>query len=291
MIGRAHAADVFGIDGYVITVEAAIGPGLPGLTIVGESEGRPLHRAGLRARAALEGCCRLPVPQREIVNLAPGERRKDGTGVDLAIACALLVCYGVIPAASLAGVLVWGELAPDGSVLPGVGTLIVADTAHRSGFRVLVLASSCAGEAAPIVGLDVLPVSDLSELIGHLRGEAVIDTSSDPTEVTDALRLALSSDFRSRIKGKRPPFGDGHAAEKIGAIMDLSICDLRSAAARMTCSRRSASINRELKAALNASQLDCRKVQMAATREWREAVGSFASATSSPLISDFRFEI
>ena len=52
--------------------------------------------------------------------------------------------------------------------------MIVADTARRSGFRVLVLASSCAGEAAPIVGLEVLPVSDLSELIGHFRGEAVI---------------------------------------------------------------------------------------------------------------------
>ncbi len=171
--GRAHAAGVFGIDGFVITVEAAIGPGLPGLTIVGQVDGGPLHRAGLRVRAGLEGCGVLLPPRKQFVNVAPAEMRKDG-GVDLAIACALLVCHGVIPAASLASVLLWGELAPDGRVLPAVGTLIVAETARRHGFRVLALASMSAGEAAPIVGLDVLPVTDLAQLITHLRGERVL---------------------------------------------------------------------------------------------------------------------
>ena len=174
MIGRAYAAGVFGIDGFVTRVEAAIGPGLPSLTIVGQGADGPLLRSALRVRIALDRCgFQLPA-LKQLVNLAPAERRKDGSGMDLAIACALLVCHGVIPAASLADVLLWGELGPDGRLLPAVGTLIAAETARRHGFCGVVLASACVREAAPIGGLDLLPVSDLPQLIAHLRGELVI---------------------------------------------------------------------------------------------------------------------
>ncbi|MFV8750513.1 YifB family Mg chelatase-like AAA ATPase [Nannocystaceae bacterium ST9] len=173
MLARTHSAGLLGIEGYVVTVEADVGLGLPCLTIVGQISGA-LDEARERVRAAL-GHCGHPVPPRkQIVNLAPAEQRKDSPGVDLAIACALLISHGVIPAESLADTLLWGELALDGTLRPALGTLVVADLARRHGFRRVALASSSASEAMMIPGLEVLATADLPELIAHLRGEATI---------------------------------------------------------------------------------------------------------------------
>ena len=170
MIARTYCAERLGIDGFVVSVEATIGPGLRGLTVVGQVCG-PLYESGLRVGAALGACGFALAPCKQLVNVAPAGLRKYA-GMDLAIACALLVCHGVISAESLDGVLSWGELGPDGSVRPVVGTLIAADAASQHGFRRLVVACESAREAAIIATLDVVPVSSLRQLVAYLRGEA-----------------------------------------------------------------------------------------------------------------------
>ncbi len=173
MIARTHSAGLLGIEGYMVTVEADVGLGLPCLTVVGQVSGA-LDEARERVRTAL-GHCGHPIPPRkQIVNLAPADQRKDSPGVDLAIACALLASHGVVPPESLTDTLLWGELALDGTLRPALGTLIVADLARRHGFRRLALATGAAHEATMIPGLEVLAVGDLPELIAHLRGESAI---------------------------------------------------------------------------------------------------------------------
>lgn len=170
MLARTHSAGVFGIEGFLVTVESDIGPGLSRLDVVGQCSG-PLFDAGLRVRNALDACG-VALPRcKQIVRVGPGERRNDRTGVDLAIACALLISHGVIPAESLASMLLWGELARDGSLCPSAGTLLAADTARRHGFRAVVVPRASIHETAPISGLEVLPMSDLRQLIAHVRGE------------------------------------------------------------------------------------------------------------------------
>ena len=39
MLSRSYCAGILGVEGYVITVEAEVGPGLPCLTIVGQVSG------------------------------------------------------------------------------------------------------------------------------------------------------------------------------------------------------------------------------------------------------------
>jgi magnesium chelatase family protein len=174
MLARTHSAGLLGIEGYIVTVEADVGLGLPCLTIVGQTSGA-LDEARERVRAAIGHCGHAIPPRKQIVNLAPAEQRKDSPGVDLAIACALLASHGVIPPESLTDTLLWGELALDGTLRPALGTLVVADLARRHGLRRLALASAAAHEAVLIPGLEVLPVRDLPELIAHLRGETAID--------------------------------------------------------------------------------------------------------------------
>jgi magnesium chelatase family protein len=174
MLSRSHSAGLLGIEGFVVTVEADVGLGLPCLTIVGQVSGA-LDEARDRVRAALNNCGHAMPPRKQIVNLAPAEQRKDSPGVDLAIACALLASHEIIPAESLTDTLLWGELALDGTLRPALGTLVVADLARRHGFRRLVLASAAAQEALQIPGLEVLAIDALPELIAHLRGECSLE--------------------------------------------------------------------------------------------------------------------
>jgi magnesium chelatase family protein len=238
VLARTHSAGALGIDGYVVTVESDIGPGLPGLTIVGQVNG-PMYDAGLRVRAALD-CCGFSLPRcKQIVNLAPAEQRKDSTGVDLAIACALLVSHGVIPAESLTGVMLWGELAPDGSLRPPVGTLIAAETARRHGFRVLALPAVSAQEAALIAGLDLLLVPDLHQLIAHLRSKATLycgpvrdvapdtihESANNPGGIHDplvqlALEVMIAGGHHILIHGPHAP-GKTTLARQVAGLLDV----------------------------------------------------------------------
>jgi magnesium chelatase family protein len=174
MLARCSSAGVLGVEGYVITVEADVGLGLPGLTVVGQATGA-VYEARQRVRSALGHCGHDIPPRKQIVNLAPAERRKDSSGIDLAIALSLLAAHQVIPAERLQGVMAWGELALDGVVRPVGGALVVAETARRNGARRLVIAASQAAEAALLPELEVTPVGSLAELVAHFRGETPID--------------------------------------------------------------------------------------------------------------------
>ena len=73
-------------------------------------------------------------PMRRItVNLAPAHLRKVGPGFDLAIACAILLASGQLPARQLDDVAVFGELSLTGEVRPCRGVLAVAQGAPAPG--------------------------------------------------------------------------------------------------------------------------------------------------------------
>lgn len=192
MLTRSYSAGILGVEGYVITVEADVGLGLPCLTLVGQVSGA-LHEARERVRAALSHCGQPIPPRKQIVNLAPAELRKDSPGCDLAIACALLAGHGVIKDQSLANTMCWGELALDGTLRPAMGTLVVADTARQQGFHRMIVAQDSAREAAMIPGLEIIPVRDLPSLVAQLRGEQSMAKWNPPASSGRSARSSTSS--------------------------------------------------------------------------------------------------
>jgi magnesium chelatase family protein len=166
MRGRTHTAALDG-GGRVVTVEANVERGLPGLTVRGPSaEG--LGRVGPRVRCALAHCGHTLSPRQQIV-----EPTSVGAspGIDLALACAVLVGHGVIPAKSLAHTLLWAELSADGYLQPTPATPLAAQLARAVGFRRIVVSPADAREITDVSGLDVLPVAHLANLVARLRGE------------------------------------------------------------------------------------------------------------------------
>jgi magnesium chelatase family protein len=88
--GRVTGVTFVGVRGHPVTVEAHIGRGLPSLTLTG-LPGAAIQDARDRIRPALESA-RFEWPlRRVVVNLSPGNLRKEGPGLDLPVAMAVLI--------------------------------------------------------------------------------------------------------------------------------------------------------------------------------------------------------
>ena len=201
MLARAYCAGLDGVDGYLITVEADVRRGLPGLTVVGRASGA-VGEARERVRNALAHCGHEVRPRKQVVNLAPADRRKDSPGIDLSMAVALLACHEVVPVASLESLMLWGELGLDGVLRPAVGTLIVADCARRAGFDTIAVPRASADEAALCPGLRVLAVDDLPSLVAHLRGETPIAPHQRDASFEDVPQGPDMADVQSQAAGR-----------------------------------------------------------------------------------------
>src|SRR5437588_4456566 len=126
MIATVPSATLLGVEGRPVDVEVHVSSGLPGFTIVGLPDAA-CRESRDRVRAAFLSS-QVAWPLRKItVNLAPSGVRKGGAGLDLAIAVALLVAAGELPAESIAGHAFIGELGLDGSVRRVSGVVPVVD--------------------------------------------------------------------------------------------------------------------------------------------------------------------
>ncbi len=172
-VARAWSAALAGLDARPVVVEAALGAGLPGLTVVGLPDAA-VRESRERIRSALRQIG-LPLPGRNlVVNLAPADLPKSGTGFDLAVAMAILAANGDVPAEGLAGLTLVGELALDGEVRPVPGVLSIAEAARAEGRSRLVVAPENAAEAAAIPGVEVLPAPHLGAVVAHVAGKELL---------------------------------------------------------------------------------------------------------------------
>ncbi len=167
MLGLVPSACLLGIDGHAVTVEVHITSGLPSFTVVGLPDAS-CREARDRVRAALQSSdCEWP-SQRMTVNLAPPTVRKVGSGLDLAIAVAILVASKQVRQEQVGGRAFLGELGLDGTVRGVAGTICLT---QATGDGPLVVAADTVEEAR-LVGSRVLhPVRTLREVVACLRGE------------------------------------------------------------------------------------------------------------------------
>ncbi|MCX7622825.1 MAG: ATP-binding protein, partial [Thermomicrobium sp.] len=199
MLARVRSCAVVGLDGVLVEVEVFIGPGNPGLTIVGLPDAA-VQESRERVRAAIRNAgARIPLSGRITVNLAPADIRKEGPAYDLPIALGVLLASGQV-AADLADTVVLGELSLDGSVRHTHGILPMVGVAREHGLRRAIVPADDAAEAALVEGIEVLPVRHLRELIEHLAGRSTIAPAA-PTPIELAEEPVAGIDF-AEIKGQ-----------------------------------------------------------------------------------------
>lgn len=153
------SATLLGVEAVPVTVEVAVTSGIPGMAIVGMGD-TAVQEARERVRAAIRSSgFSMPV-DKVVVNLAPGDLKKSGSGFDLPIAIGILVATGQLDAALLEGALFVGELSLKGEVREYPGHLAFALCARSLGCK-LVCASGC---SLPIEGLEQVDVRSLESL-------------------------------------------------------------------------------------------------------------------------------
>ena len=199
MLAKAKSCAVVGLDGFVVDVEVDIAPGLPRFDVVGLAD-TAVQEARARVRAAIRNSgCEFPM-RRITANLAPADVRKAGSGYDLPIAVAVLQSSGQIPAVPDDAVFV-GQLSLNGDVLHTDGVLPMVALAAESGARQVFAPAPDGLEAALVEGVEVHPVSNLSELIAHLRGESAISPIQANERETGLANPEISFDISS-VRGQ-----------------------------------------------------------------------------------------
>jgi magnesium chelatase family protein len=169
MYGRVFGVSLIGVGGHLVTVEAHVGRGLPSLTLTG-LPGPAVRDAADRIRPAVEGAGLEWPLRRVVVNLAPGNLRKEGPGLDLAVAMSVLSATAQVPAISLSRLAFVGELSLKGELMPTPGILSGAIAAARRGLEGVVVPFANALEASQIEGLRVVSAADIREVVGFLKG-------------------------------------------------------------------------------------------------------------------------
>ena len=191
MLACVRSAVVLGIEALPVDVEVESSLGMPDFHLVGLAAGA-VAEARIRVLAAVRNCgVELP-SKRVVVNLAPADLRKDGAGLDLPIAVALLAASHELPPAALEGILFLGELSLSGEVRPVRGVLPVAMAARRAGARALVVPEANGLEAAVVEGLTVHAVRHLAQIVAWACGTAPLPplpAATPPPEAPPALDL------------------------------------------------------------------------------------------------------
>lgn len=200
MIAKAYAATLIGIDAYPVEIEIDLRP--PGdnpFIMVGLPD-QAVSEAKVRVRSAIRHSDMSFPSSTVVLNLAPGDLRKEGPALDLPIAAAILSSDGQIPMEELRDTLILGELGLDGLVRPIDGAVSIALMAMEKGFKRLILPQANALEAAIAPDVDVYGVESLAELASLLNGADVqpIVFAAPPEQLAPHYDLDYSD-----VKGQR----------------------------------------------------------------------------------------
>lgn len=197
MFSRVKGIGLFGIDSYMIEIEADVSGGLPAFDIVGLPDAT-VKESRDRIRAAIKNCgFKFPVG-RITVNLAPADRKKEGSLYDLPVLLAILKAYGQFKE-DMGNSVVIGEVALDGMVRSVNGVLAITITAKENGIENIFVPAPNAAEAAVVEGINVYAVENVKQIIEHFKGETPL--SPQPKTDITALENISIPDF-SEVKGQ-----------------------------------------------------------------------------------------
>ena len=133
MVSTIYTAGLAGIEGFEVTVECSVRNRVPRFDMVGLGD-TAVKEAKERVRAAMENCG-IFFPHADVmVNLAPADRKKEGSAFDLAILLSILQGAKLLPKEfSSADKSFFGELSLSGDIRPTRGILCLTLAAKEAG--------------------------------------------------------------------------------------------------------------------------------------------------------------
>jgi magnesium chelatase family protein len=193
MLAKVKTSAVVGLDAQEVEVEVDISSGLPAMNIVGLPD-TAVQEARERVRSAIRNSgCHFPM-RRITVNLAPADLKKAGPAYDLPIAVGVLLSSEQV-SVDASQMLFLGELSLDGSLRHTHGIISMVGLAKDKNISTVFVPAADAKEASLINGVTIIPVSSLSQLVGHLRGvesissyvadDVTLEVTEEPSSLTN----------------------------------------------------------------------------------------------------------
>ncbi|MFC1746110.1 YifB family Mg chelatase-like AAA ATPase [Candidatus Riflebacteria bacterium] len=205
MVAKIFGVIPLGVQGILTEIEVYVSGGLPALNIVGLGD-TAVMESRERVRAAIKNCGFKFPSQRITVNLAPAAIKKEGPGLDLAIAIGILLATDQIQlhAELKEKAVFFGELSLDGKVKYSFGNLQAAKCAFLKGFAHFFTHYEGCLEAANIPGIACYAVNTLRELTMKLADVSNFKPTSPIPEKKETVQYPLNF---GKIKGQ-------HAAKR-----------------------------------------------------------------------------
>ena len=199
MLSIVKSLALHGLQGYLVNIQVDISAGMPSFEIVGLPD-TSIKEAKERVKTAIRNSTYEFLSRKIVVNLAPANTKKEGSIFDLPIAVGILIATGFIHNADLSNTILIGELSLDGSICPIKGILPICIEAKHLGIKRIILPKENAKEASIIDGLDIIPISNLNEIIDYLNNYLIIPSEPTSHFISDTNTI-YEFDF-SEVKGQ-----------------------------------------------------------------------------------------
>ena len=201
MYSKIYSAGIDGIDGFIVTVECSARNKIPHFDLVGLPD-LAVKEAKERVRnACANSGIQFPVAALT-VNLAPADKKKEGSALDLPLLLSILHAGAVInPDRDFSKKCFVGELSLSGEVRGVRGVLSMCVAARDAGFEEFYVPESNATEAAAVEGIKVIAVKNIADLVRHLSGNFEMEPIKYDTKAFKKGVLHYENDF-SDVKGQ-----------------------------------------------------------------------------------------
>ncbi len=201
MLSTVYTAALSGIDGFEVAVECNLRRGLDSFDIIGLPD-TSVKEAKERVKSALENSGYPIENSAVIVNMAPADKKKEGSAFDLAIAMSLLVNQGrVRGSVDFTKIGFIGELSLSGAIRPVRGVLPMAIACAAAGKTAVFLPRENAREASVVSGVKVFGVTNLRELVDVLNRDRHIEPTVFDRSLFEDNRNLSALDFAD-VKGQ-----------------------------------------------------------------------------------------
>jgi len=169
VLAKVHSFVLVGIDAILCEVEVDVSQrGLAKTTLVGLAQTAVKESIERVRRAIINSGYGFP-GHALLINLAPADVKKEGPALDLPMAIGILRGTDYIETDLHKEFLIAGELALDGRLRKIKGALSLAMLAKEKKFRGVILPEENAREAAVVEGIDVYPMTTLSQTLSFLN--------------------------------------------------------------------------------------------------------------------------
>ncbi|MBQ6718688.1 MAG: YifB family Mg chelatase-like AAA ATPase [Clostridia bacterium] len=197
MFSMVKSVGIFGLNSYMLEIEADVSGGLPTFDVVGLPDAA-VKESRDRVRAAIKNCGYKFPTGRITVNLAPADKKKEGAVYDLPILISILVASKLLECDTKSCAFL-GEVSLDGQVRSVNGVLAMVITARQNGISDIFVPFDNGAEGAAVDGINVYGIKNVKELIEHLTGFTTLTPAKPAPPQESALAAAL--DF-CEVKGQ-----------------------------------------------------------------------------------------